>query len=81
MLLNIFLSTCECKICETQNELNKHWCNCYIVVGVICSAPIMDGWYRAQVTAVYEGPDECDIKYVDYGGFSRVPGSVLRQIR
>ena len=50
-------------------------------VGVICSAPIMDGWYRAQVTAVYEGPDECDIKYVDYGGFSRVPGSVLRQIR
>jgi hypothetical protein len=32
---------------------------------VICSAPIMDGWYRAQVTAVYEGPDECDIKYVD----------------
>ncbi|CAG2230803.1 AKAP1 [Mytilus edulis] len=50
-------------------------------VGVICAAPIMEGWYRSQVTAVYEGPDECDIKYVDYGGFSRVSGSILRQIR
>ncbi|XP_033747713.1 KH domain-containing protein akap-1-like [Pecten maximus] len=50
-------------------------------VGVICSAPMLNGWYRAQITAVYDDTDECDIKYVDYGGFSRVPGCTLRQIR
>ncbi|XP_021371300.1 KH domain-containing protein akap-1-like isoform X2 [Mizuhopecten yessoensis] len=50
-------------------------------VGVVCSAPMLNGWYRAQITAVYDDTDECDIKYVDYGGFSRVPGCTLRQIR
>lgn len=50
-------------------------------VGVVCSAPMLNGWYRAQITAVYDDTDECDIKYVDYGGFSRLPGCTLRQIR
>lgn len=50
-------------------------------VGVICAAPMLNGWYRAQISAVCEETDECDIKYVDYGGFSRVQGSLLRQIR
>lgn len=50
-------------------------------VGVICAAPMLNGWYRAQISAVCEESDECDIKYVDYGGFSRVQGSTLRQIR
>lgn len=50
-------------------------------VGVICAAPMLNGWYRAQISAVCEESDECDIKYVDYGGFSRVQGSALRQIR
>ncbi|KAK3084005.1 hypothetical protein FSP39_006649 [Pinctada imbricata] len=52
-----------------------------IEIGVICAAPLMDTWYRAQITAVYDDTDECDIKYVDYGGFSRTTGSSLRQIR
>lgn len=52
-----------------------------IVVGVICAAPMLNGWYRAQISAVGEESDECDIKYVDYGGFSRVQGNTLRQIR
>ncbi|XP_048751874.2 A-kinase anchor protein 1, mitochondrial-like isoform X2 [Ostrea edulis] len=50
-------------------------------VGVICAAPMLNGWYRAQISAVGEESDECDIKYVDYGGFSRVQGNTLRQIR
>lgn len=50
-------------------------------VGVICAAPMLNGWYRAQISAVCEETDECDIKYVDYGGFCRVQGSLLRQIR
>ncbi|XP_064620259.1 A-kinase anchor protein 1, mitochondrial-like isoform X2 [Lineus longissimus] len=49
--------------------------------GVICAAPIMDGWYRAQVMTVTEDESECDIKFLDYGGYSRVTIADLRQIR
>ncbi|KAJ8312953.1 hypothetical protein KUTeg_010326 [Tegillarca granosa] len=52
-----------------------------IEVDVICAAPLMDGWYRAQISCVYEDTDECDVKFVDYGVFSRVPASCLKQIR
>jgi A-kinase anchor protein 1 len=33
------------------------------------------------VVAVDEETDSCDIKFVDYGGYSTVNSSVLRQIR
>lgn len=49
--------------------------------GVICAAPMLNGWYRAQIMAVHDDCDECDIKYVDYGGYSRVSSSLLKQIR
>ncbi|XP_069672065.1 A-kinase anchor protein 1, mitochondrial [Periplaneta americana] len=49
--------------------------------GVICVAPTMGGWYRAQVVAVDAETDACDIKFVDYGGYLTVDNSVLRQIR
>ena len=49
--------------------------------GVICAAPMLNGWYRAQIMAVYEESDECDIKYVDYGGYSRISSLCLKQIR
>jgi A-kinase anchor protein 1 len=52
-----------------------------IEVGVICAAPMFNGWYRAQVVANYEESDEVDVKYVDYGGYMRVSSCVLRQIR
>lgn len=52
-----------------------------LIVGVICAAPVMEGWYRAVIVAVSEETDECEIKFVDYGGFSQVPGNLLRQIR
>lgn len=49
--------------------------------GVICVAPTMGGWYRAQVVAADAEADACDIKFVDYGGYLTVDNSVLRQIR
>ncbi|KAL4223473.1 protein kinase A regulatory subunit binding [Mactra antiquata] len=49
--------------------------------GVICAAPMLNGWYRAQIMATYEETDECDIKYVDYGGYSRISNTLLKQIR
>jgi len=52
-----------------------------IEVGVICAAPIYNGWYRAQVVESHADSDEYDIKFVDYGGYVRVQGCQLRQIR
>lgn len=49
--------------------------------GVICAAPMLNGWYRAQIMSTYDALDECDIKYVDYGGYSRIASSLLKQIR
>lgn len=50
-------------------------------VGVICVAPMFRGWYRAQIVQTYPDTDECDIKFVDFGGYMSVHGSILRQIR
>ena len=52
-----------------------------IEVGVICAAPMMDGWYRAQIIAFDEHVLAVDVKYMDYGGYGRVPLSTLKQIR
>lgn len=51
-----------------------------IETGVICAAPMLNGWYRAQIMATTE-TDEVDIKYVDYGGYSRISSLCLKQIR
>ncbi|KAI0220716.1 A-kinase anchor protein 1, mitochondrial [Lamellibrachia satsuma] len=50
-------------------------------VGVICAAPMYGGWYRSQIVQTYPDTDECDIKFVDFGGYMSVHGSILRQIR
>ena len=42
---------------------------------------MMQGWYRAQVVEVYPERDECDIKFLDYGGYARIECTGLRQIR
>ena len=55
--------------------------NLFCLDGVICAAPMLNGWYRAQIMAVYDETDECDIKYVDYGGYSRISSLCLKQIR
>ncbi|XP_046390955.1 KH domain-containing protein akap-1 [Ischnura elegans] len=66
-----------------------------IKAGIICAAPTMGGWYRAQIVNVEELPsvaeDEsteegelvkwCDVRFVDYGGYERLPAHFLRQIR
>ncbi|XP_072163334.1 uncharacterized protein [Diadema setosum] len=49
--------------------------------GVICAAPVMDGWYRAQVVEVSHEADEVDVRFLDYGGYARLEGYTLRQIR
>lgn len=49
--------------------------------GLLCAAPANCGWYRAVTLAYYEAEDEVLIRFVDYGGYSRLPRCDLRQIR
>lgn len=50
--------------------------------GIICAAPTAEGWYRALIKNVNELNSECDIMFVDYGGYAyNVPAASLRQIR
>ena len=49
--------------------------------GVICAAPMMQGWYRAQVVTVDAETDDCVIKFLDYGGYATIAASALKQIR
>lgn len=53
----------------------------YILAGMIVAIPIINGWYRGMIVNVQPETGECDVKFVDYGGYSRVPISSLRQIR
>lgn len=39
------------------------------------------GWFRAIILAYDEECDEAFVRFVDYGGFARVPRVDLRQIR
>lgn len=50
-------------------------------VGMVVAAPIMDGWFRAVIVAVPEDGSLVDLKFVDYGGYSRMSPNSLRQIR
>ncbi|XP_023217953.1 A-kinase anchor protein 1, mitochondrial-like [Centruroides sculpturatus] len=48
--------------------------------GNLCAAPGINGWYRAKVISINEA-NECEVMFLDYGGYSTVPVSYLRQIR
>ncbi|CAG9537506.1 unnamed protein product [Cercopithifilaria johnstoni] len=50
-------------------------------VDKLCVAPAFDGWYRAVTLDYYQEEDEVMVRYVDYGGYGRLPRSDLRQIR
>uniref|UniRef100_A0A0N5A8D7 Tudor domain-containing protein n=1 Tax=Syphacia muris TaxID=451379 RepID=A0A0N5A8D7_9BILA len=49
--------------------------------GLLCVAPTSGGWYRAVTVIYYEKEDEVLVRFVDYGGYLRVPRADLRQIR
>ncbi|KAL3117112.1 hypothetical protein niasHT_007515 [Heterodera trifolii] len=50
-------------------------------VGVLCAAPAYNGWFRAITLAYDQDQDEMLVRFVDYGGFARLPRADLRQIR
>jgi len=52
-----------------------------VVLNSVCAAPCDGGWFRCQVVAFDEETKMCDIKYLDYGGYSSISADSLRQIR
>ncbi|CAD6190367.1 unnamed protein product [Caenorhabditis auriculariae] len=49
--------------------------------GLLCAAPVMNAWFRAVTVNYFEESDEVLIRFVDYGGYARLPRQELRQIR
>ncbi|XP_077511197.1 A-kinase anchor protein spoonbill isoform X2 [Amblyomma americanum] len=52
-----------------------------VEAGIICAAQVCGGWFRALVVAPSDENEECDIKFLDYGGYMTLSTSLLRQIR
>lgn len=52
-----------------------------VELGCLCAAPALGGWYRATTVDVYPDSAEVLVKFVDYGGYSRLPADQLKQIR
>jgi len=52
-----------------------------VQTNTVCVAPCDGGWYRCQVVSVDTVSEQCDIKYLDYGGYHTLPITDLRQIR
>ncbi|KAK5974811.1 A-kinase anchor protein 1 mitochondrial [Trichostrongylus colubriformis] len=49
--------------------------------GLLCAAPVLGAWFRAVTVSYYPENDEVMLRFVDYGGYTRLPRSDLRQIR
>ncbi|RCN37487.1 tudor domain protein [Ancylostoma caninum] len=54
---------------------------CQITAGLLCAAPVLGAWFRAVTVSYYADTDEVMLRFVDYGGYTRLPRSELRQIR
>lgn len=52
-----------------------------ITEDAICVAPTNGGWYRVQIISHNPETQSCLVKYLDYGGYTSVLGTDLRQIR
>lgn len=49
--------------------------------GLLCAAPVMQAWFRAVIVMYFADEDEALVRFVDYGGYAKIPRGDLRQIR
>uniref|UniRef100_A0A8R1I621 Tudor domain-containing protein n=1 Tax=Caenorhabditis japonica TaxID=281687 RepID=A0A8R1I621_CAEJA len=49
--------------------------------GLLCAASVGNSWFRAVTVQYFEDSDEVFVKFVDYGGYSKMARQDLRQIR
>ena len=52
-----------------------------VILNSVCAAPCDGGWFRCQVVSHDEETGSCDVKFLDYGGYSTLPVDSLKQIR
>jgi len=52
-----------------------------VILNSVCAAPSDGGWFRCQVVSHDEETGSCDVKFLDYGGYSSLPVDSLKQIR
>jgi len=52
-----------------------------VILNSVCAAPCDGGWFRCQVVSHDEETGSCDVKFLDYGGYSSLPVDSLKQIR
>uniref|UniRef100_T1J2M7 Tudor domain-containing protein n=1 Tax=Strigamia maritima TaxID=126957 RepID=T1J2M7_STRMM len=74
------LSTLTAKMTKCYSKAGTPSVPGSVLPSAICAAPVLGGWYRAQVTHVFN-ERECGVKYLDYGGYAKVPTASLKQIR
>ena len=51
-----------------------------IKLGMVCSAPTVEEWRRAMIVRIHPNSTLCDVKFLDYGGYSTYDYRVLHQL-
>lgn len=51
-----------------------------VIENAICAVCVQDSWYRVQILASDRQMKTCHVKYLDFGGYSTVSWSELKQI-
>lgn len=75
------LSVLNHMMAVTYNEQDAPPISPSVGIVVAATVPSLPGWFRALTIGVSEDESFCDVKFVDYGGYSRLETSSLRQIR
>jgi A-kinase anchor protein 1, mitochondrial len=52
----------------------------HVIDNAVCAYCIQNNWYRVQIVSPKPGSQTCLVKYLDFGGYSSVNSSELRQI-
>lgn len=52
----------------------------HVIDNAVCAYCIQNNWYRVQIVSPKPGSPTCLVKYLDFGGYSNVNSSELRQI-
>lgn len=74
------------KLAVTQQQMNAWYSMTKapvlpeIIDNAVCAYCIQNNWYRVQVVSHNQRDSMCLVKYLDFGGYSNVHASELRQI-
>lgn len=75
------LETCMLNVYERLKSTVPQVPREIIDAGLVCAAKFDNKWYRVQIVSYDSSSDSCDVKFLDYGGYSTVYANDLWQIR